>query len=91
MDSVPTNNATIGLVNEGRLINHRPLGAQVRQTRSDTGSSLSAMNPFFIELQPSMVHTKSWVVLGRGVERFGPSSNGDTAAANALDDYEEGT
>ena len=43
MDSVPTNNATIRLVDGGRPINKRPLGAQVGQTRSDTGSSLLAM------------------------------------------------
>ena len=81
MECETTNDTTIGLVAEGRLSNKRPLGAQVGQTRSTTGTSLSALIPFFIELQPIMVQTKGWVVLGRGVERFGPNSIGDTAAA----------
>ena len=40
-------------------------------------------SPFPIELPPSMVQTKSRVVLGRGVERTGPNGNGRAVAALA--------
>jgi hypothetical protein len=48
---------------------------------SSSDGKMFALIPFIVELQPIMVQTKSWMVLGRGVECFGPNSNGDTAAA----------
>ena len=51
------------------------------EVRRGAGAAAEDDEFIFIELQPNMVQTKSWVVLGRGVERFGPNSIGDTAAA----------